>query len=159
MLNSMREGIPNHILKLKVNAIVILLRNISICDWLCNGTRLLIRKLYKYNIEAEIISGDLKGNIVFIPRITLNTGENSTFPFVLYRKQFPIKLAFVMTYNKAQGHTYENVGLYITKPLFTHGQLYVGLSRATNPNKIFIESHLDTENMIDNIVWKEILEN
>ena len=52
-----------------------------------------------------------------------------------------------------------DVGLYITKPLFTHGQLYVGLSRARNPNKIFIESHLDTENMIDNIVWKEILEN
>ena len=97
------------------------LRNISISDGLCNGTRLVIKKLYKYNIQAKIISGDKTGNIVFIPRITLNTGENTTFPFILYRKQFPIKLAFVTTFYKAQGQSYEKVGLYITKPLFTHG--------------------------------------
>ena len=159
MLNSIRDGIPNHILKLKINAIVMLLRNISISDGLCNGTRLVIKELYKYNIKAEIISGDKMGNIVFIPRITLNTGENTTFPFILYRKQFPIKLAFVTTFNKAQGQSYENVGLYITKPLFTHGQLYVGLSRGTNPNNIFIENKLENKDIIENIVWNEILEN
>ena len=50
MLNNMRDGIPNHVLKLKINAIVILLRKISISDGLCYGTRLVLKKLYKYNI-------------------------------------------------------------------------------------------------------------
>ena len=53
-----------------------LIRNLSIVDGLCNGTRLKITNLYKYNIEAEIITGENKGNKVFIPRITLSTCES-----------------------------------------------------------------------------------
>ena len=48
-----------------------LIRNLSIVEGLCNGSRLKITNLYKYNIEAEIITGENKGNKVFIPRITL----------------------------------------------------------------------------------------
>ena len=86
MLNNIREGLPPHEINLKVNAIVMLIRNLSITDGLCNGTRLKITKLFKYNIEAEIITGENKGNKVYIPRITLNTCESSSLPFILYRK-------------------------------------------------------------------------
>ena len=86
-----------------MNAIVMLIRNLSITDGLCNGTRLKITKLFKYNTEAEIITGENKGNKVLIPRITLNTCETSSLPFILYRKQFPIVLAFAITINKSQG--------------------------------------------------------
>jgi ATP-dependent DNA helicase PIF1 len=34
-----------------------------------------------------------------------------------------------MTINKAQGQTIERVGLYLPKHVFSHGQLYVVLSR------------------------------
>ena len=87
-----------------------LIRNLSINDGLCNGTGLKITKLFEYNIEAEIITGENIAKKVFIPRITLNTGESSSLPFILYRKQFPITLAFCMTINKSQGQSFDYVG-------------------------------------------------
>ena len=42
ILNNIREGLPQHELKLKINSIVMLIRNIRITDGLCNGTRLKI---------------------------------------------------------------------------------------------------------------------
>jgi ATP-dependent exoDNAse (exonuclease V) alpha subunit len=50
-------------------------------------------------------------------------------PFKLKRKQFPIRLSFAMTINKAQGHTIANVGVDLPEPMFANGQLYVALSR------------------------------
>ena len=76
--------------------------------------------MYKYNIEAVIFTGENIGSTVFIPRITSNTEKNSSFSFTLYRKQFPIRLAFAITINKSQGQDFENLGLYIHKPPFSH---------------------------------------
>ena len=39
------NGLPPYKLQLKIVAIVILLRNIKLNDWLCNGTRLKIEKI------------------------------------------------------------------------------------------------------------------
>nr|GEU89855.1 hypothetical protein [Tanacetum cinerariifolium] len=47
----------------------------------------------------------------------------------LNRTQFPIRLSFAMTINKAQGKTIPNVGVYLPKSDFSHGQLYVALPR------------------------------
>ena len=115
-----------------------LIRNLSVHEGLYNGTRLKISKLFKYNIEAEILTGENVGNKFFIPRITLNTGESSSLPFILYRKQFPLTLAFCMTINKSQGQSFDYVALYIKRKLFLHGQLYVALSRCKNPKNIYI---------------------
>ena len=85
-LNSITENLPPHELKLKVNAIVILIRNLSIEDDICNGTRMKITKLWNYNIQAKIQTGEKKGNHVLIQRITITTNESDNIPFILYRK-------------------------------------------------------------------------
>lgn len=51
------NGLPPHILKLKVNCPVILLRNLDPHNGLCNGTRLIVRAFQNDAINAEIVSG------------------------------------------------------------------------------------------------------
>ena len=130
----------------------------SVYGGLCNGTRLKITKLFKKNICGRILNGDKVNEEVFIPKIKLTTDQSTKLPFILNRRQFPITLAFAITINKSQGQSFENVGLYIHKPLFSHGQLYVALSRCKNNNKIKIQNATDNNNNdIPNIVWSEIL--
>jgi len=75
---------------------------ISITD-LCNDTRLIITGLRKQVIEGKILIGTHAGKTAFIPRISFHPAASSDLSFTLHRRQFPVRLAFVMTINKAQG--------------------------------------------------------
>ncbi|PCH35462.1 hypothetical protein WOLCODRAFT_80859 [Wolfiporia cocos MD-104 SS10] len=63
-----------------------------------------------------------------------------------------------MTINKAQGQSARYIGLHLHIPVFTHGQLYVALSRATPADHIKV---VLTDNVADcsadNIVYHEVL--
>ena len=86
-------------------------------------------------IEFEIVSeGRHKGTIVPLCRIDFTTSETD-FPFVMIRRQFPVRLAFAMSINKAQGQSLLRVAMYLKRPVFAHGQAYVGASRAGIPNE------------------------
>ena len=74
-------------------------------------------------------------DMVFIPQMSLDVNKEE-FPVPLCRCQFPVHLAFAMTINKSQGQSVKYVGLNLCSPVFSHGQLYVALSRCTHPHRI-----------------------
>ena len=136
-----------------------LLRNLNQGFGLCNGTRMKITQLGKWFVEGEVLTGSNARDKVLIPRITLSPSE-SKWPFILKRHQYPILLCFAMTINKSQGQSLQHVGLFLPKQVFTHGQLYVTVSRVTTKNGLCIltaDEDQPNENMILNIVYKEVL--
>ncbi|KEH36048.1 PIF1 helicase [Medicago truncatula] len=67
-------------------------------------------------LDVEILTGS-------------NTGKRAFF-----RKQFSVRLSFAITINKSQRQTIPNVRIYLPRHVFSHGQLYVALSRGVSQN-------------------------
>ena len=65
--------------------------------------------------------------------------------------QFPISAAFAMSINKSQGSTLKKVGLYLNEPVFTHGQLYVVLSRVASIDDIIVATDSSIEGTTRNV--------
>ncbi|KAL8524955.1 hypothetical protein ACS0TY_014542 [Phlomoides rotata] len=87
----------------------------------------------------------------------MSPANDEGYPFKFIRKQFPVRIYFAMTINKAEGQTIQKVGVYLPEHVFSHGQLYVTLSRGTTiqDTKVLVKSK--EKNLIKNIVYKEIL--
>jgi hypothetical protein len=160
------NGFPPHCRNLKINCPVILLRNLNVSDGLCNGTRLVLLAATTRILTCKIINGPRANKTVLIPRVSLDTTENA-YPFIMTRRQFPVRLAFALTINKAQGQTLKKVGIYLHEPVFGHGQLYVSLSRSGDPRstRIYIRQIQKVQGNFDghsgsftnNIVYGEAL--
>ena len=124
-----------------------------------NGSVYIVKELSNRIIRARLVSdGPNAGNEILIPRILFHPNDQ-TLPFQFERRQFPIRPCFAMTANKSQGQSKKVVGVNVTKDFFGHGQLYVAMSRVTNPYnlKIFKCPTASNQNYTRNVVYKAIL--
>ena len=113
-------------------------------------------------LQGRLICGPNKGQVVRFGRLPLKPEDK--LPWGWTRTQFPVKVCYAMTINKAQGQTLQRCGVLLTTAVFSHGQLYVALSRVGDPAQIKVyippdadESGVDGANKITrNVVWEEV---
>ena len=146
-------------LKLKIGCPLILLRNLAPTEGLCNGTRMVLLRMSDRILEVQLIGGEHDSRVALIPRITVIPSSQSTgFSFTLRRRQFPVRLAFAITINKAQGQSTKFVGIDLRIPVFSHGQLYVALSRSTSSKRIKVLLPNNVQQPVtSNVVYPEVL--
>jgi ATP-dependent DNA helicase PIF1 len=151
-------SLPPSQLTLKIGAPVLLLRNLYPQEGLYNRTRIVVTSLRAHCIEARLLGGDFDGQLRVIPRIKLSATDTS-LGIALSRKQFPVRLYFIMTINKLQGQSFYTVGLDLRTPVFAHGQFYVGVSRTLSVEGLSILLPRENLSRTLNITYPEVLAN
>ena len=152
-LNSLTiGGFPNHELKLKIGCIVMCLRNIN--EVLRNGTRLRVTKLEQKFIVGKVITEgphNGKEEIIFMIKLLSNPTD---FPFQFSRRQLPLRHSYCLTIHKSQCQTFQRIGLYLPdeSQCFSHGQLYVALSRVAQGARGLISMSKKLKNVVYNNV-------
>ncbi|KAL3096458.1 hypothetical protein niasHS_004420 [Heterodera schachtii] len=163
--NLMRQtppGIPQHQLRVKVGAVMMVTNNISVEEGLCNGTRVQVLKLYENIIRCKILTGTHQGDEHDLHKARFQFGGDPKAlhegPIRCERIQFPLRPGSVMTINKSQGQTLSHVGVLLDKSqCFSHGQLYTALSRVREDANIRVCTK-NTGRRVKNIVMLELLD-
>ncbi|XP_030555743.1 ATP-dependent DNA helicase PIF1 [Drosophila novamexicana] len=118
-------------LYLKINAQVMLLKNINIANGLVNGARGVVVR-----IEKGLPVVRFKNNQEHVCRLEKWIIKTATGG-VLTRRQVPLKLAWAFSIHKSQGLTLDCVEMSLSK-VFEAGQAYVALSRAKSLQSVRI---------------------
>ena len=128
------NDVPPHKLRLKVDDVCLIMRNLNVNDGVTNNTRVRILSITTKFVVCQTI-GDRPVRIV-LPRIRFNFRLPWGQSFMMTRLQFPLRRAFALSVHKSQGQTLERGLIDARGGFFAHGHLYVGMSRVTRYDKI-----------------------
>ena len=153
-----QNGVPDHQIILKKGDLCFVMRTLNRKEKLSNNTRVVIREIFRYSIKVDTISNNPK--TFLIPRIKFKV-KLRFGGFELIRTQFPLRLAYAMTKNKSQGQSIPNSLNDIRNPPFSHGHLYVSMSRATDVDQVCFfcnDNQIEEDSIIvDNVVYQEMM--
>ncbi|KAN0070970.1 hypothetical protein V8E54_011135, partial [Elaphomyces granulatus] len=82
---------------------LILMRNLDPRNGLLSGTHMTLLRASRHCLEVCLDNNHSDRQIRLIRRSSLSTTD--CLPFHLTRTQFPVRLAFAMTFNKIQGRS------------------------------------------------------
>jgi hypothetical protein len=149
------KGAPPWMLRFKIGAKYMCIRNLDLQRGIVNGTMMRLVWIGRYIAQFLILSGKSAGSCeIFTKSMFTITPEASGLPFTILRRQFPVIPAYCLSVHKAQGQTLKKVGLIFESDPFTHGQLYVALSRVAGWDCI---TACHTSNNIKNVVLRHLL--
>ena len=166
------NGIPPHILQLKLFDICFVTRAMKSIN-LASNSRVKILSISNKIIRVQVLN-DPNRRTELIPKIRFKFRMKFGQSYQMLRTQFPLRIAYAFTYNKAQSQTINKVFVDCTAPPFDHGHLYVSLSRHRNPDNIklfvtesqlhenpyFIKGEIEHQEfmpVITNIVYPRVL--
>ena len=136
-------SLPPHELRLHVGSILMVIRNYAPHRGVCNGTRVMVLSIGSKLLTVAVLTGPKRGDTLLLPRICCDSAGDSDLPVALRRYQFTVRHAWAMTINKSQGQTFhDRTGIYLPRPCFSHGQLYVALSRSSSAAAVRILAEL-----------------
>jgi hypothetical protein len=161
-----RPGVPHHRLILKKDDICMVMRNLNKREGIAKNTRVKILHISPFIVRVCTLH-PTNPKYYNIPRIRFTVTLPYGRSIKMERKQFPLRLAYAMTYNKSQGQEFDRVVVDVRKQPFTHGHLYVALSRIRIANNIrlFIEKNIglsDNDDLlfdppiVTNVVYKNL---
>ena len=138
------KGAPPWKLQFKIGGRYMCIRNIDLHRGIINGTMMKLIAIGRHYATFKVLTGKSAGSIeILLKAVFTITPEASGLPFTILRRQFPVIPAFCLTVHKAQGQTMARVGLIFESDPFTHGQLYVALSRISDWSCVYVLSQDD----------------
>ncbi len=141
------------ILSFKIGSQVMLLNNDAKKRWV-NGTMGIIESIKTVDNE-EVLGVRLENNnrLVEVGRFSWEVvrfkieNDEIKSESVGTFSQFPIRLAWAVTIHKSQGKTFERVILDIGRGVFAAGQVYVGLSRCTSFEGVYLKTPIQAQHI------------
>ncbi len=114
-----------------------LLRNLCPQKGHANGARYIVEHMSSNLLHLKVAVGLYAGSRLTQPRVPWRPLDD-TFPVAKFKRtQFPVRVCFGMTINKAQGQSFgSKLGLDQSEDCFANGQLYVGESRVTDTRNL-----------------------
>jgi len=157
MAQIQQAGVPPHVLTLKIGCVCTVERNLLLNEKVAHNTKVILQRVANHYLE---VLNPVTKRRHLIPRITFQMRVPKT-SLTFTRRQYPLRAAYAITVNKSQGQTLSNAILDLRTEPFSHGQLYVALSRVKSRQCITIlASPSDVRGgsaHTRNVVYKELL--